>query len=92
MTTPDARIAKVEQLLSDLKDDVREMRDETLRTRGRLHDLEGIAGVLVEQEKLRRRATQARDRRFGLRLQVLTVVVMVATLTEPFLYHLANGG
>lgn len=92
MTTPDARIAKVEQLLSDLKDDVREMRDETLRTRGRLHDLEGIAGVLVEQEKLRRRATQARDRRFGRRLQVLTVVVMVATLAEPFLYHLANGG
>ena len=92
MTTPDARIAKVEQLLSDLKDDVREMRDETLRTRGRLHDLEGIAGVLVEQEKLRRRATQQRDRRFGRRLQVLTVVVALATLAEPFLYHLANGG
>lgn len=92
MTTPDARIAKVEQLLSDLKDDVRDMRDETLRTRGRLHDLEGVAAVLVEQEKLRRRATQQRDRRFGRRLQVLTVVVALATLAEPFLYHLANGG
>jgi hypothetical protein len=92
LTTPDARIARVEQLLADLKDDVREMRDETLRTRGRLHDLEGIAGVLVEQEKLRRRATQLRDKRFGQRLQVLTVVVALATLAEPFLYHLANGG
>ena len=92
MTTPDARIATVEQLLSDLKDDVREMRDETLRTRGRLHDLEGVAAVLVEQEKHRRRATQLRDKRIGRRLQVLTIVVAVAALGEPFLYHLATGG
>lgn len=68
------------------------MRGETLRTRTRLHDLEGIAGVLVEQEKLRRRATQLRDRRFGRRLQVLTAVVALTGLVEPFLYHLANGG
>lgn len=68
------------------------MRDETLRTRTRLHDLEGIAGVLVEQERLRRRATQLRDRRFGRRLQVLTAVVALTGLVEPLLYHLANGG
>ena len=68
------------------------MKAETLKTRGRLHDLEGIADVLVEQEKLRRRATQLRDRRFNIRLQVLTVVVATAALAEPFLYHLANGG
>lgn len=92
MTTADGRIARVEELLAALKEDVREMKDETLRTRGRLHDLEGIAGALVEQEKIRRRATDARDRRFTARLQVLTVVVAVATLAEPFLYHLANGG
>ena len=92
MSTPDARIARVEQLLADLKDDVQEMKDETLRTRTRLHDLEGISGVLVEQEKLRRRATQARDRLYLRRLQLLTIVVAVATPLEPFLYHLANGG
>lgn len=92
MTTPDARIARVEQLLADLRDDVQEMRDETLRTRRRLHDLEGVSGVLVEQEKLRRRATQLRDRRFMRRLQVLTIVIAIATPLEPFLYHLANGG
>ena len=92
MTTPDARIARVEQLLTDLRDDVQEMRDETLRTRTRLHDLEGISGMLVAQEKLRRRATQLRDRRFMRRLQVLTIVIAIATPLEPFLYHLANGG
>ena len=92
LTTPDARIARVEQLLADLKEDVQEMRDETLRTRTRLHDLEGIAGVLVEQERIRRRATQLRDRRFGRRLQVLTAVVALTGLVEPLLYHLANGG
>ncbi len=68
------------------------MRGEALRTRARLHDLEGIAGVLVEQEKIRRRATQLRDRRFNASLRVLALVIAIATFAEPFLYHLANGG
>lgn len=68
------------------------MKGETLRARTRLHDLEGVAGVLVEQEKLRRRATQLRDRRFNASLRVLALVIAFATFAEPFLYHLANGG
>lgn len=68
------------------------MRGEALRTRTRLHDLEGVAAVLVEQEKLRRRATQLRDRRLNASLRVLALVIALATFAEPFLYHLANGG
>ena len=92
MTTPDARLARLEQAVKDMADDVREVSDESKRTRQRLHDLEGTAGMLVEQEKFRREATALRQKRMERRISMLAVVVSVAALVEPFLYHLANGG
>ena len=75
-----------------MRDDMAELKHETLRTRKRLHDLEGIAGALVDQEKVRREATHKQQEQFKTRLQVLTVVVAVAALAEPFLYHAAGVG
>lgn len=68
------------------------MRGESLRTRARLHDLEGIASTLVDQEKTRIRVTREQQDAMKARLQVLTVVIAFAALLEPFLYHLAIGG
>lgn len=48
--------------------------------------------MLVSQEKIRRQTTVERQRRMEFRIQVLTVVVAVAALAEPFLYHAAGGG
>lgn len=85
------RIASNSAQLAGLREDVRELRQESARTRTRLHNLEGIAGTLVEQEKVRREMAGARQRSLEVRIQVLTVVVGVAAVVSPFLYNLAGG-
>lgn len=92
MTTPDERLARLEAHLSGLRDSVGELRDETMRTRSRLHDLEGIASMLVDQEKYRREATANRQKRMERRISILAVAVSFAAVVEPFLYHAAGGG
>ena len=92
MATDDVRLTRLEDRLDGLREDMGELKHETLRTRKRLHDLEGLAGTLVDQEKVRRELTRKQQEAFKLRLQVLTVVVAVAALAEPFLYHVAIGG
>ena len=92
MATDGERIARLEVLLSEIRDDVRELKDEESRTRRRLHDAEGVLGMLVEQEKVRRKTTVENQRRVKLRLEILTVVVALAALFEPFAYHFAIGG
>lgn len=91
MTSPDARLARVETLLADLKEDMADLKGEGRRTRERLHDLEGVSAMLVDQEKLRREATGDRQRRLEIRMEILAVVVAVVAIVEPFLYHLAGG-
>ena len=68
-----------------------DLKSEGQRTRNRLHDLEGVSSMLVDQEKLRREATGDRQRRLEIRMEVLAVVVAVMAIVEPFLYHLAGG-
>lgn len=75
-----------------MREDMRDFSEEAKRTRGRLHDLEGMTGLLVEQEKLRRETTLAGQKRMERRISLLAVAVSVAALVEPFLYHAANGG
>ena len=82
----------MEAVLQELRGDVGELRDESLRTRGRLHDLEGLANTLVDQEKVRIRVTKEQQERMRARIGRLTFAVACAALLEPFLYHLAIGG
>ena len=91
MPTDGERLATVEAVLRELRGDMRDLNDETQRTRKRLHDLEGTTGMLVDQEKKRREATQTRQRRLEVRIQILTVVIACAALFEPVLYHFAGG-
>lgn len=86
------RLATLEAVLQELRSDVGELKSETNRTRGRLHDLEGLAQTLVNQETVRIRVTREQQAAMRLRLQLLTAVVGLAALAEPFLYHLAIGG
>lgn len=92
MATEGERIATLEAVIGELRGDMGDLKSETIRTRARLHDLEGIAGMLVSQEKQRNRDTRRAQRRTDRRLQVLTVVVAIAALLEPFLYHAAGVG
>ena len=92
MATEGERLATVEAVLQELRGDVGELRDESLRTRGRLHDLEGLATTLVDQEKVRIRVTKEQQERMRSRIGWLTFAVAFAALLEPFLYHVAIGG
>lgn len=77
--------------LEAVKADVAELATEQRRTRERLHQVEGLTGTLVDQDKTRRRDDDRRQRRLEVRLQVLTAVIAAAAFVEPFLYHLATG-
>ena len=92
MAAEGERIATLEQLVRDLRDDVREMRAEEGRTRKRLHDLEGVAGLLVDQEKQRRVTAAEQAERLKLRLTVIGLILSAAVLVSPFVTHFAFGG
>jgi hypothetical protein len=92
VTTEGERIATLEALVAGMRGDVTELRDETLGARRRLHKLEGLASTLVDQEKRRNIDTERHEKRVNRNLQLLAVVVALAAVLEPFLYHLTVGG
>ena len=92
MPTEGERLASVEQQIIDLRGDIADRKSEEERTRKRLHDIEGIMGLLVDQQKRNREQEATQYRRMELRLQVLTIVIAFAALAEPFLYHAATSG
>lgn len=77
--------------IEGVRQDVSQLAEEARRTRTRLHQLEGVTGTLVDSYKQRRRDEQRRERALSRRLNVLSVVIAAAALSEPFLYHLATG-
>ena len=91
MPTAEERIATLEAILPEIRDDVREIRAETSRTRKRLHSLEGISSSFLSWQKEAREGEKRQYQRLGLRIQVLTVVVGIAAVISPFLYHLSGG-
>lgn len=92
MATEGERLATVEAVLQELRGDVGELKDESKRARSRLHDLEGLASTLVEQERTRIRVTKEQQEALRTRLQILTVVIALSVFLEPLLTHLALGG
>lgn len=90
MQTDGERIATLEALMGEIRTDVRELGDQSERSRRRLHDVEGALGLLVDQEKVRRQVTADNQRKMRNRLDLLTVAIAVAALLEPFLYHVAQ--
>lgn len=91
MTTERERLATVEAVLREVQADVIEIRQESTRTRLRLHSLEGIASAFLSWQTDAREKEERQYQRLGLRVQVLTVVVAVAAIVTPFLYNLTGG-
>ena len=91
MATEAERIATVEAVLREVRDDVVEIKQETTRTRQRLHSLEGISSSFLSWQKEAREGEKRQYQRLGIRIQVLTVVVGIAAVISPFLYHLSGG-
>ncbi len=83
------RIARLEQQITELFGDIADRKHEEERTRDRLHKVEGLLGMLVDQQKQNRVQEANQYKRMELRLQLLTAVIAVAAILEPFLYHAA---
>lgn len=64
---------------------------EQMRHRTRLHQLEGICGTFVDQQRENRRSEVQQYRRLELRLQVLTVVIAIAAIATPILIAVLTG-
>lgn len=77
------RIATLEQAIRDMRGDIADRKDEESRTRKRLHDIEGLLGMLVDQQKQNRRLEATQYRRVELRLQMLTLAVAVGAIVVP---------
>ena len=92
MSTEGERLATVEAVLHELREDMTEARNEQRRTRGRLHDLEGLASMLVNQERQRARDTRENQARTHRRLELLTLVLLLTSVLDPFIYHALVGG
>lgn len=84
------RVATVEQVSRDMQREIDDVKREQERTRKRLHDTEGLLGLLVDQQK-QNRAQEARQyRRIEVRMQMLTIVVMVGTLALSLVIALTH--
>jgi predicted nucleic acid-binding Zn-ribbon protein len=65
LTTVDARLARLEEQIKGVREDVAEMHNEVERARTRLHNLEGITQMFVDAQKLNRRREEEQYRRLG---------------------------
>lgn len=68
-----------------------ELMAEQLRHRTRLHQLEGICGTFLDQQRENRRTEANQYRRLELRLQVLTVVIAIAAIATPIVIAFITG-
>ena len=71
--------------LSGVRGDVQELSEEQKRTRDRLHKLEGLVGMLVDDQRRRKSEAEQRQNEIKLRLAVLTVAVSIAAVAVPII-------
>ena len=92
MPEPDGvKIARLQEQLQGLRDDVTELVAEGKRTRTRLHNLEGFAQAYLDTQTSARRSEQRQYRRLEVRVQVLTVAVGLAAVASPIIVAILTG-
>jgi hypothetical protein len=80
VTTVDARLARLEEQIKGVREDVAEMHGEIERGRTRLHSLEGFAQAYLEAQKINRRREEAQYRKLGRWVGVGTVLLTFGML------------
>jgi hypothetical protein len=85
------RLATVEAVLQELREDVNELRNESLRARTRLHDLESVAGAFLDMQKDNRRKEDAQYQRLGVRIQLVGLALTLAAILSPIVAVLLVG-
>jgi hypothetical protein len=85
------RLATVEQIVREVKGDVKDLREEQKADHHRLRSVEQSVMRLLENERDAREGVLDRQRRIELLLKALTSVVALAAVVEPLLFHFAHN-
>ena len=91
MPTEGERLATVETLLHELRDDSREIKDELKRSRGRLHKVEGAVGLLLNRDKVRADIARDRNKKNDRAIQLLIGLAAFGAIIVPLLTHFIGG-
>jgi hypothetical protein len=78
-------------MLREAHEDRAEIKVEAVRTRTRLHELEGSVGMLLDIQNQARREEARQYRHVEVRIQVLTVVIGLAAVVVPIALLLLSG-
>ena len=76
----EGRLATVEAVLNELRQDIAQVRQEQERTRGRLHDLEKSAQGLLLMQRERIQRDERLFQTLGLRLKYLSLAIALAAV------------
>jgi chromosome segregation ATPase len=85
VNTPDERLARLEEQIRGVREDITELVQETNRARTRLHQLEGIAASFVDIQKENRRREAEQYQRLSLRIQLAGLLLAAAAILSPIL-------
>jgi uncharacterized protein YlxW (UPF0749 family) len=83
MATEGERLATLETLLWEVRDDVADVKDEVKAARERLHKLEGTSSAFLNWQKDAREKERQQYQRLGRRIQVLSIIVALAAVVAP---------
>ena len=84
------RLSTLEQVVRDVRKDLREAREERNNLRKRMHTLEGSVRGLDMLSDEQQKELRAAQRRTQVWIQVLTLVVAAIGVLSPFLYAFAH--
>jgi hypothetical protein len=73
------RLATIEQVLKDVRDDIHDVREEQKEDHHRLRNVEEATTQLVGEHKRTQERRELEMRRLGVRIQWLTLVVALAS-------------
>jgi hypothetical protein len=90
--TEGERIATVETVLQEVREDVQEVKQEAYRARDRLHKVEGSIALLVSHDNVRADIAKERAKKTDRRLQAILALAAIGAIIEPLLSHFVHGG
>jgi hypothetical protein len=90
--TEGERLAALEQQIIDVRGDVADRKHEEERTRTRLHDIEGVLGLLVDQGKQARQQEARQYRRLEARISVASLLITLGMFAIALALALTHHG
>ena len=89
--TDGVAIARLQEQVKGLREDMQDFSNESGRTRTRLHNLEGAVQAFADVQKRAKQDTENRQRRIEVRMEVLSVLVGVAAIAIPLITTFIPG-